>query len=318
MKADINLIAEKCGVSKATVSRVFTGKAGVSEEVKAKVLAAARSMNYTPKQVAAQENIAIVVDSLEDFKFFTGFYSMLAMGMIAEFTRSGYQIRTICINDIDLLGAYTKAAILLINEKTLASNIEKLKKLAIPLLTANQPSPISYSVCTDHAQGIELAVEHLLANGHERIALFMDGISGWGGQERLRGYHETMKKHKIPAMKEHACSKERSMLETIAILLKAKPSALIVCGESLVAEFAYSMNLLNIRIPEDLSVISFEKGDLSRWLTPAHTTISQDVNALSKAAMDLMRAAVSGELKSPQIKILNNELIVRDSVKKLS
>lgn len=318
MKSDINLIAKKCGVSKATVSRVFTGNAGVSEEVKAKVLDAARKMNYMPKQVAAQENIAIVVDDLEGLKIFSGFYSMLVMGIITEFTRSGYQIRTIGISEIELLSGYTKAAILLINEKNLEANIEKLKKLSIPLVTINQLSPVSHSVCSDHAQGIKLAVTHLIKNGHEKIVMLMDNVNNWAGNERLKGYLETMKKYKLQPMKEYVCQQNHSLIEPIAILMKSKPTALIVCGEGLTAELAYSMNLLNIRIPDDLSVISCEKGDLSRWLTPPHTTISQDVFALANAALDLIRRAVNGEIRTSEIKLLQNELIIRDSVKNLS
>jgi LacI family transcriptional regulator len=127
-----------------------------------------------------------------------------------------------------------------------------------------------------------------------------------------------MKKHKLQPMKEQVCSKSHSMMESIAILMKSKPTALIVCGESLISEFAYSANLLNLRIPEDISVISFEKCDVSRWLTPPHTTVSQDVSALSTAALDSIRSAAGGTLASHEIKFLTNELVIRDSVKKLS
>ena len=60
MASDINQLAKKCGVSKATISRVFTGRARVSEAIRTKVLAAARELNYRPQQVMARDCVAII------------------------------------------------------------------------------------------------------------------------------------------------------------------------------------------------------------------------------------------------------------------
>ncbi|OGV46809.1 MAG: hypothetical protein A2017_14495 [Lentisphaerae bacterium GWF2_44_16] len=318
MRSDINLIAEKCGVSKATVSRVFTGKAGVRDEIKKKVLEAARNLNYMPKQVAAQENIAIIVSDLANLNFFSGFYSMIAMGIITEFTRSGYQIKIIGISEADTLGGYTKAAILLTDEKTMEENMGKLKNLSIPMVTINKTCSLAHSICSDHAQGIELAIAHMVQNGHEKIAIVLDNAKNWAGKERVSGYRKTMEKYKLKPMSEYDASfHNRSMTETMAILMKSKPSAVIVCGEGLTARFSYAVNLLNIRIPDDISVISCERYDLSQWLSPPHTTISQNVSELSTTALELIRDTIAGKSEIPHMTLLPNQLIIRESVKKI-
>lgn len=321
MKANINLIAEKCGVSKATVSRVFNRRAGVSNSVKEQILHFAREMNYMPKQVAAQENIAIVVDSMNKFRALDGFYLMLVIAIITEFTRFGYQVRTVELKDVELLGPHTKAAILIIDEKKLELEEARFRKLPIPLLAVNLKSQYCHLVRSDHAQGIELATEHLIENGHKRITLLLDRIDIWAGHERLRGYLETMTRHSLQPLKEYVYyPKKQSLVELIAILLKDHPTALIISGESLTAEAAYCLNLLNVRIPEDLSVIGYEKDELSRWLSPPQTTIDQDVFAIADEMLELIRQVTqktSNKELSFQIKMLPNRLIIRDSVKNL-
>ena len=182
MKADINIIAEKCNVSKATVSRVFTRKAGVSQIVRERILKAARDLNYAPEKVAAQENICIVSDAMQsDNK--DEFYYILAANLVAAITCYGYAVKIIPTTAVNLLfQEYTKVVIFLEPYR------EEFDDLAIPLLLINQDCKRAHSICMDHAEEIEQAVDYLVKNGHRKIVLVQDNDKCWGGTERHRGY----------------------------------------------------------------------------------------------------------------------------------
>jgi len=151
MKADINTIARECKVSKATVSRVFTGKASVSAAVKERILKVARELNYAPQQVAAREVIAIIVQSLDETEKVDGFRSILLINLVAEITRSGFLVNIIEFKDIDtMLDSYTKAAIILFNENDIPELNKKTNSMKIPLISIGNKLDNCHNICSDY------------------------------------------------------------------------------------------------------------------------------------------------------------------------
>jgi LacI family transcriptional regulator len=244
----------------------------------------AKALNYTPQQMVAQENIAMIGDSNYKSADPTQFYSMLSSDLIVDITH----------------------------------HESSLKALEIPLITINQILPYAHSVCIDHFDEIQQAVDHLFANGHRRIALVLDNTNSWGGQERLRGYNEAMNRKDLaplPALPYQESN--ASMLEVMAKVRKTYATAVIVCGESLVLETTYAVNLLGINVPDELSIISFEQKNLSKWLTPPHTTIDQGIDELSDEIANLIASVVKNPKSEHIIKMLQARLEIRKSVKNI-
>ena len=261
MKADINTIARECNVSKATVSRVFTGKASVSATVKERILRVARELNYAPQQVAAREVIAIIVKSLDEIEEANGFRTILSTNIIAEITRSGFLVNIIEAKDVDkILDSCTKAAIILLNDVDIAEYKEKINKMKMPLIAIGNILDNCHNICSDYYAEIVSAVEYLIKNGHKKISIMLDNIVILAGKERLRGYTETMKKHRLSPMPIYNLKfGEQPLIELMATMLQDNPTAMIICGESIPNEATYALNLLRVKVPDDLSVISFEK-----------------------------------------------------------
>ena len=316
MKADINTIAEKCSVSKATVSRVFTGKAGVRETVKERILKAARELNYAPQKVAAQENICIVGGSIKTDNM-NEFYYTLTTKLVAAITCGGYTVKIIPEMGIDLLlKEYTKVVIFLNDIETCG---RQLKDLPIPLLLVNQVCESAHSICIDHADEIEQAVDYLVGKGHRKNAIILDCDTNWGGRERHRGYQVAMARHQLPPLPEFCYQQNnRSMIEVMAKLRRTAATAVIVCGEGLVMETNYALNILGITVPDDLSLISFAQKNISRWMLPPHTSINQDINVLSDKIMETVMEISGSPLSRPIRKMLKSELIIRETVKDIS
>lgn len=316
-KADIGTIALKCGVSRATVSRVFTGKAAVSEPLREKILRAARTLNYSPQQTAVRETIALVVDSLESLGKGNGFQEILLAQLVAEITRSGFHLNIVEAEDTDrILDSYTKAAVILLNDVQYAKYRDSFRSLKMPLISVGNLLENCHGIFPDYHAETVSAVEHLIESGHRKITIVLDSLSNLAGKERLRGYRETMKKHGfLPLSPSVFRPREQSLIELLALMMKDGPTATVLCGESLPNEAVYAFQLLHLRIPDDLSVISFEKKDCSRWFCPPHTTIDQDVSEMASGAMSILRQVIDrcpGKLLQ---KLLPCRLVVRNSVR---
>ena len=101
-------------------------------------------------------------------------------------------------------------------------------------------------------------------------------------------------------------------------VLAARPTALVVCGESVALQAACGLRKRGLRIPEDISLITSELEDICRWLTPELTTINQDLDALAAKTVSLLLARIR-EPDSPREDIrLPSSLIVRSSVRNLN
>ena len=320
MKADINTIARKSKVSKATVSRVFTGKASVSADVKERVLKVARELNYTPQQVVAREVITIIVKSLDETEEADGFRTILLINLVAEITRSGFLVNIIEAKDVDkMLDCYTKVAIILMNDDDISEYEAKISKMKMPLIALGNILDNCHSLCSDYYTEISSAVKYLVKNGHQKITILLDNPIIRASKERLRGYTETMQKHGLSPMTTYNYQLgKQSLIEFIANIMQDEPTAMIICGESITNEAAYALNLLRIKVPNDLSVISFEKRDSSRWFSPPHTTIDQDIREMVKQSIGLIKEVIATHPEKTINKILPCKLVIRNSVKNIN
>ncbi len=321
MATDINTLARQCGVSKSTISRVFTGKARVSEQLRARVLLAARELNYHPQQVMARDCIAIIVGDHPSPACHTSFNERLLTSAIFEITRHNLLTEIISLQDLPkLYNGYTRGLLLLLPESLVEEHAGELKRLSMPVLTVNQRHAFTSSVMTDHGEGVRLALEHLFENGHRRIGLVIDRFDNQAGNERLEAYTRFRSEHDLPALPAiEYCTGTADRQGTVlhSLLAEQDPTALIVCGESIALHAVQELNTLGKRIPEDISLITSELADVSCWMTPPLTTIDQDLDMLAGATVaELARrihapAAPATELRLP------TRLIRRASVRRI-
>lgn len=321
MPSDINQLAEKCGVSKATVSRVFTGRARVSEAVRARVLAAARELDYRPQQVMARDCVAVVVAGRPSPQHRTSFSERLLTSAVFEITRRNLLTEVIPVHELaKLYDSYTRAVLLLLAEVDVEEYREEFERLSMPLVTVNKQYPFSCSVCTDHGQGVTLALEHLYGRGHRRIGMTVDQKENQAGRERIEAYRAFFRWHRLPELPVGLfCGEmdERSKPELDRVLAET-PTALIACGESVSLEVVFELKRRGIRIPEDLSLVTSELADTSCWMSPSLTTINQDLDALAAETVTLLMSRIRNPLAPHLNRRLPSSLMERDSVRTLS
>ncbi|MGC8765788.1 MAG: LacI family DNA-binding transcriptional regulator [Brevinematia bacterium] len=185
--------------------------------------------------------------------------------------------------------------------------ILEIAKLGIPfvvihydenyLLNNVENTSLSVINTLDYEAGME-ATEYLIARGHRKIAFLNGRLTNYSAYERFRGYLDTMKKHNLPLKKElilhgkylkHLTEMEiKRMVES-----KELPTAIICCNDDMAL---ITLNLLReykIRVPEDISVISFDNIPLSEYTEPKLTTFNLPIYEIAEKSFETLQKLLS-------------------------
>jgi len=308
-------IAAAAQVSPATVSRVFNRHPYVKDKVKKRVLEVARKLKYAPKFSATKNNIGIVVSGDEGISL--GPYESLLITAFAQimFTRN-YTFEIIPHTSVPLLHNSSLKGLIVMSSKAAKS----LSGLDSPMLTVNHEQDNIPSVSANHREGMRMAVNYLYAAGHRKIAYMGETppVLSWGLRERLTGYSEGLDANNLPFEQHFLKKEEETLIEAAARISRRGCTAAIVGGEGAVLQFCYGMYLMDKSIPNDISAISFETANFSQYLTPPQTTINQCLKQLALVALNRLEKIITNTDKAPLWLQLDNSLIERESVKKIS
>jgi len=306
-------VAKTAEVSPATVSRVFSRNARVSESVARRVRAAAEKLNYAPRVTARKDNIALIMESEIGIRM-SNYDTLLIDAICRNLIAQRYRFEIIPAGEVDLLlDLFIKGAICILNGEHSLKKIKQIRR--VPLVMINCPLENFNSIYSEHRQGIELGMTHLAKRGHRRVGLILSSLNGWGANERQKGYWTSVERLGLEKDERLVHSRlARTFLEAVAGVMKANPTALIVGGEDIALPVMSALHLLGKRIPEDVSVISFENAAVSQYLTPMHTTISQPFEEIGALSVKTIIDLAEHPTRRPVRIAVPNVLIERESV----
>lgn len=287
-KVSIKDIAAACGVSTATVSRVVHNHPHIQDSLRSTVKETMRRMGYVPIRKTVKNTVALIIPS----GIYSYYISSLVNALSSELHRHGYVPETINQRDIDIVEKdFIVGAIMLPYRPGLEKDWGN--KYDIPLVVINSRADNIdgvYSVMSDDYQCLRLAVDYLYDCGHRRIALLnhfsTDNINDIN---RFDAYKREMARHYLPFREELLVPLVESTLpELLGQMLWANPTALICCGESSGLRVSYLLHLLNRKIPDDISLVTFEQPGISAYAIPPHTTLSQDFSTIAAEAVNMI------------------------------
>lgn len=315
-KKNITEIAERAGVSLATVSRVFRNHPNVSPKMREKILNTAHQLNYSPRITAGERSVGLVIESLDEIH--SDFYLASMLAYVAQqLSARNLGLELVPISQLDKLQEhFIQSAIAIPYFESSKKLLLKQKRTRFVLI--NEVADGVSSVGVYHRQGIRLAYEYLFERGHRKIALLQDYPAGWGNSERRLGFQEELILHGVNDDEERCfCITGEALTSALKTVLKEKFTALIISSESTVLRVTRELQQLGVRIPDDLSLISYEHPSISPYLCPAHTTLKQNHTQLVANAIDIAARILDGEYENPMRILVENQLIERDSVKTL-
>jgi len=318
-------IANKLGIAVSTVSKGLNGASDISEETRQLVLDTAVEIGYASKKVQRLGNrkVCILIENME-YDNIDQFGYEIIVGFKLSAARRHCDISVIPSNlnlqtqekydSFMLEHGYSGAFLLgfMLHD----DYIKQLYKTMVPTVLLDNYIPnkhVGY-VGTDGYNGIDLAVQNLVNNGHKRIALLNGSKNSMVTDERYLAFTQSMAKYSMkvdPALIANGYYVPECAKDHVSFFLQNGATA-IVCASDLIASGVIAeLNRLGKRVPEDVSVIGFDDLPIAQHLTPTLTTIRQDRVAIGKSAFMMLEELIGGVSISKLL--LKPELIIRNS-----
>jgi LacI family transcriptional regulator len=344
-------VAQRAGVSIATVSHVVNGTRFVSDETRQKVLDAIEALNYRPNAVArglatnSTRKIGLVISEISN-----PFFTVAARGVEDEFLKQGYNI-ILCDTDEDpkrednclhLLATQQIDGLIISPTGVPSASLQAMAATGIPIVQLDRSSPdlALPLIGVNNEEGAYRATRYLIDLGHQRIACLinLDVISTQ--RDRLKGWERALREANLPVSDDLIVradphfygiqsdssgslplvspvaepKRAPSAYELLQDILKSpgRPSAIFVASNQLTLGTLYAFRTCGLRCPDDISLISFDDHDWAPIFSPPLTVVCQPAYRLGQAAAQLLMKMINGE--SAEVPApMQVELIIRAS-----
>ena len=323
-------LADRLGVSIATVSRALRNSHEVSEEMKDRVQSLARSLNYRPNPFAqslrkeAPRIIGVVVPDLV-----THYYAAVLDGIEDYARQQGYSVFSSNSHEsfkleekaIDnFVSLHVEGIIACLAQDTVDySHFEEIHKMGIPLVFfARTCLPELFSqVVADGDIAAQKATQHLIDTGSRRIS-FLGGPNHLDMvRRRKHGYLEALRENRISIDRSLVvCGKidfDVARANTIELLTSSnRPDAILAFNDTITYAAFDAIKSLGLKIPKDVSIIGFTDGDSAAFVTPKLSAIADQAHLQGQKACELLLRNINGDKKIYR-EIIPMKLNIRDS-----
>lgn len=341
-KVSLNEIAERLGVSNTLVSIVLSGKGdenGISKTTQEKVLQMVQELNYVPNQFAhglpigESNTIGLVVSDISN-----PFYARIARYIEDYCYQEEYNLIICNSNEnpekekkiINTLLKKQVDGIIISSTMDDPEHLRQLQEQQLPFVLIDrfyQSFAFNY-VVVDNFNGAKEATQHLINNGHKRIACFTITPKHISTQiERFLGYKAAIdESYNTFNDYYYRIIPREDIYQSIYKIIKewqnnhVMPSAIFVANSRLTLNLIEICRELNIRIPENLSIVAFDDVDAFRFNNPPITSVVQPIESIASYAVKALISAIrkvkaQDNIEFSQIKLETN-LIIRNSVAK--
>lgn len=330
-------VAKKAGVSTATVSLALSSTSSRIPEVTAeKVRAAAKELGYLPDVTARtlRTGNSQLIGFISDEVTVTRFASAMVRGILDGAERAGYDvIMTETGHDtarfekaIRVLEARGVDGIIIGMMASRSVRIPKLRR-QLPVVIVNGIAKGRHSVLPDEYRAGTVAVNELVSNGHRRIALIGRHPLQRGDSftvnipVRLAAIDDAMSEAGLEFVYEvqsEVWEPEVGYDATLEILDNSEGVTAILAANDRLATGVYqALKDRNLKIPADVSVMSFDDEDLARIVRPPLTTMRLPYREMGETAVSELLDLVKGKPIEESPTLLTLPLIRRTSVAKL-
>lgn len=336
-KVSIKDIARHLGVSTALVSYVLNNKADrVGAEMAEKIRQAAVQLNYRPNLIARSlqsgktNTLGLIVADISN-----PFFSHIARIIEDEAKKSGYTVifgsndesveKSQAILDA-LLNRQVDGLIIAPAEFT-EGQLKALQEKEVPFVLIDRYFKGIQANCVriDNYRAAYAAVQHLIETGSRRIAMLAYDTGMQHIAERIAGYKDALKDNGITfheswlvrasyqhLVEEAATGMRKLLLPELAV------DAFFFATNSLAIEGIRQIIRLNIKVPDDLAVISFDEADAFDFFYAPITFVRQSLEDIGKHAVQLALDSIAKKHSAPREVVVEAGLVIRESTKNKS
>ena len=345
-RVTLQTVADAVGVSRMTVSNAFSRPDQLSPALRERVLAVAAELGYSGPDPAARAlargragAVGVVLTESLGEAFLDPIASAFFGSVAEELAPTGLTVSLIPAASI---GGSVAARDLPIDAALLyacagdAEAVLWLRRRRLPIVSVDrEPEPEATSIRLDERAGGRLAAEHLLALGHDDIAVFTIEYSErepvWAddpdapltnhvADERLQGVREAMRDAGLTPRVFHVRDNNDRYVPAGAEALvqdRNRPAAVICFSDLMAAQLISAAQRHGLDVPGELSVVGYDDSRIASAVTPPLTTVRQDFAAKGRAAAQALIAALGAERdgtpKPPADVVGPVDLVVRAS-----
>ena len=330
-------VARTSGVSRATASRALNGRDRVAPDVRARVTMIARSLGYQPN-TAARSLVSGRADIIG---------LVLPTGHIVNEPYEAHVLEAVAMSATEagqgmmlwLAAGEPSAAVrqefrsgfvdgLVISGVALGARwVEDLLDGPHPCVVIGR-HPERTDVPTveiDNAGGVRRAVEHLVASGHQRIAMIQGPEGRIDAEDREAAFRAALDDHSIavdPHLFARGVFNVATGAEAMQQLLPHRPDAVFASNDLMAVGALQAIQAAGLRVPDDIAVIGFDDLPQAALADPPLTTVRHDIDAVCSTAMQILLRLVDesppAATPAPSRSLIDTPLVVRSSTRPIT
>ncbi|NLW90594.1 MAG: LacI family transcriptional regulator, partial [Syntrophomonadaceae bacterium] len=311
MTVTLKDIAERAGVTSATVSMVINNKPNISEATRKKVLKIAKELNYYPNVIARglatkkSNAIGVIVPNLA-----SSFIVRILQGIKSTNRDIDYTVQL-----FDTVGQKESESqlfqrlarerridgVILISATVTEEELNIFREESVPSIVVARKCENLDSVYVNNEQGASDATDYLINKGHRVIACVTSSKSGLPMQERLEGYRHSLQQHDIEFRPELVFEVDddtmQSGIQTFPKIKEMNPritAAFCPAGDMVAIGIIKEAKKEGVRIPEDLCVVGYDDLPAAEVVEPSLTTVRQPKLEMGDYAINMIVDKIEG------------------------
>ena len=321
-------VAQRAGVSIATVSRVLNGTAPVDPETAQRVRTSIAALDYIPRAAARTlashrtDTIGLLLPEISG-----AFFQPMLRGVEAGVSEAGFDllIHTTQSHPQNTthrpLGEHNTDGLLVFTESLDSKELTRLHSIGFPVVLLHQAPPNSLNipvVTIENQSGAQKIVEHLIEVHNLRRIVFLQGPEGHEDSAwREKGYRLALKAHGIafdPSLVVRGeFNRDEARLALEQLLLEGVEFDAIFTGDDDSAVgVMLGLRQAGRRVPEDVAVVGFDDSIFTQTLVPPLTTVHAPTELVGREAVRQLIHIIRGESVEPRL-VLPTVLVIRRS-----
>lgn len=330
MTVTLKDIAERAGVTSATVSMVINNKPNISDATRKKVLKIAKELNYYPNVIARglatkkSNSIGVIVPNLASSFVVRVLQGIKSTNRDIEYTVQLFDTVGQKENESQLFQRLARErridGVILISSTVTDEELNIFREESVPSIIVARKCENLDSVYVNNEQGAFDATEYLIGKGHRSIACITGYKHGATTEDRLQGYKNALQHHNIGFRSELVFTVEDDVMnygiEVFDKLVSAEPpvtAVFVPAGDMVAIGIIKEAKRRGVKVPSELAVVGYDDIPAAEVIEPALTTVRQPKLEMGDYAINMIVDKIEGRESGIKHKELPTKFIIRES-----
>ena len=329
-RVTLQQIADELGTSKVTVSRALNGKPGLSDSLRKSILERAETYGYAVQTLSAVSARAFAFLVPQRFFLeFDRFYTVIYFHLSHLCQAQGITLTSVVISQEEEQAGRLPVQMLnnvydgiFIAGESSSALLQAAAALNIPMVFIDfnkQGMDGGYILADNYALSFDIT-RYLIKRGHRRIGFVGDYFSNQNICDRYMGYLKALLLSGLAhdPQADIINSDARTGLYTLNFAMPQETPTAFVCTCDTAAFYLYEkLKMIGLRIPDDVSVVSFDNTEICENMVPRLTSMEIDKKSFALLAFQQMNKQLNNPLPANRRLFVTSRLIERDSVCRL-